>query len=54
VVAAFPASGNAWDSLGEGLAACGRKPEAILAYKRAIALDPGNRTAPAILKGLEP
>jgi len=51
-VQAFPESGNAWDSLGEGLATLGRKPEAIQAYRRAVSLDPSNKNAPDMLKRL--
>lgn len=46
---AYPTSGNAWDSLGEGLAATGKKQEAILAYRKALELAPGNRGAAEML-----
>lgn len=52
-VASYPASGNAWDSLAEGLVAAGRTAEAVQACKRAIELDPNNRSAPEMLKRLE-
>jgi CubicO group peptidase (beta-lactamase class C family) len=38
-------SGNAWDSLGEGLAAAGERDEAIRSYARSLQLTPGNRNA---------
>ncbi|HEV3087389.1 MAG TPA: hypothetical protein VGX96_09220 [Candidatus Elarobacter sp.] len=37
---AYPRSANAFDSLGEGLAAAGRTAEAIVAYRRALELAP--------------
>lgn len=40
VVAAFPSSGNAHDSLGEGYERAGMRERAIAAYRRALALDP--------------
>jgi len=36
----FPSSANAFDSLGEGLAAASRREEALLAFERALQLDP--------------
>ncbi|MDZ5647371.1 serine hydrolase [Nitrospirillum sp. BR 11828] len=41
----YPDSGNAQDSLAEALAATGDKPAAILAYQRALELDPKNKNA---------
>lgn len=41
----FPAAWNAHDSLGEALAAAGRKDEAIRSYARSLELNPGNRDA---------
>ncbi|TWB32180.1 serine hydrolase domain-containing protein [Nitrospirillum viridazoti] len=41
----YPDSGNAQDSLAEALAATGDKPAAILAYQRALELDPKNQNA---------
>lgn len=38
---AFPHSANAFDSLGEALARAGRREEAVAAYRRALAIDPG-------------
>jgi CubicO group peptidase (beta-lactamase class C family) len=45
-----PESGNAWDSLGEGLAAQGKREEAVKAYARALELDPANRNAVQMLQ----
>ncbi len=42
---AFPASWNAWDSYGEGLAAVGRGADAVRAYRQSLALNPGNAGA---------
>lgn len=42
---AFPVSWNAWDSYGEALAAEGRTAEAGAAYRRSLALNPGNQGA---------
>ncbi|MBI3789257.1 MAG: hypothetical protein HY275_00045 [Gemmatimonadetes bacterium] len=50
--AAFPASANAHDSLGEALLAAGRRDDAIAAYRRALAVDPGWRSARAALERL--
>jgi|CXWL01.1.fsa_nt_gi hypothetical protein len=41
----FPASANAWDSLGEALAAAGRTAEAVAAYRQSLALDAANQHA---------
>ena len=43
--AEHPQSGNAFDSLGEGFAIIGKKPEAIEAYTKAVQLDPTNENA---------
>jgi CubicO group peptidase (beta-lactamase class C family) len=51
-VESFPASGNAWDSLGEGLAGLGEREEAIRAYRRALELAPDNANAKAWLARL--
>jgi CubicO group peptidase (beta-lactamase class C family) len=45
LVESYPSSGNAYDSLGEGLAAQGQREEAIKAYARSLELDPSNRNA---------
>jgi len=42
---AYPDSANVHDSLGEGLAALGRKEDAIKSYARSLELDPTNRNA---------
>jgi dienelactone hydrolase len=36
----YPRSSNAWDSLGEAYEAAARKPDALGAYTKALALDP--------------
>lgn len=51
-VAEHPQSGDAHDSLGEGLAFVGKKPEAIEAYTKALQLDPTNENARARLAEL--
>ena len=47
---AFPVSWNAWDSYGEALAAAGRTDEAVAAYRRSLALNPGNQGARDFLR----
>ena len=49
----YPDSGNAFDSLGEAYAANGDKPAAITAYRKSLALDPGNKNAAQWLEKLE-
>jgi CubicO group peptidase (beta-lactamase class C family) len=49
----FPESFNVYDSYGESLAATGRKAEAILMYKKAIALNPNSEGSRKALKLLE-
>lgn len=49
----YPASGNAFDSLGEAYATNGDEASAIDAYRRSLALDPSNKNAEAWLKRLE-
>ena len=51
---AFPASWNAWDSLGEALAAAGRGSEARAAYQRSVVLNPGNESAQRYLESHPP
>ena len=41
----YPASGNAFDSLGEAYAATGQKEKAVEAYRKALELDPKNDNA---------
>lgn len=41
----FPASSNAYDSLGDGLVALGNREAAITSYRRSHELDPGNQHA---------
>jgi len=54
MVEAYPESGNAWDSLGEGLAAAGQRVEAITCYARSLQLKPDNRNAAQWLGRLLP
>ncbi len=49
----YPASGNAFDSLGEAYAANGDKAAAIAAYRKSLALDPANKNATTWLEKLE-
>ena len=49
----YPASSNAFDSLGEALGRAGRRDEAITAYTRALELDPHNLNAQAMLRKLK-
>jgi len=37
-----PESANAWDSLGEGLEALGKRDEALASYRKAVALAESN------------
>lgn len=48
-VEAYPRSSNAHDSLGEALAAAGDVTQAVASYRRAVELDPGNRSASSML-----
>ncbi|RYY54453.1 MAG: class A beta-lactamase-related serine hydrolase [Chitinophagaceae bacterium] len=48
----FPRSGNVFDSLGEAWYKKANKPKALLNYKRAVELDPGNETAQRIVREL--
>ncbi|GJM22050.1 MAG: hypothetical protein DHS20C15_19650 [Planctomycetota bacterium] len=52
IAKAFPESWNAWDSLGEGLAAFGAIDEAIRCYERSVELNPGNEGGRAALARL--
>ncbi len=47
-----PKSWNAWDSLGEALAAAGRKDEAIASYRKSLELNPANTNGEAWLQKL--
>jgi CubicO group peptidase (beta-lactamase class C family) len=49
----FPASANAFDSLGEAFYRSGRRREAAEAYARAAELDPSNANARAMLQKLK-
>jgi tetratricopeptide (TPR) repeat protein len=49
---AVPKSSNVFDSLGEALAAAGRRDDALKAFWRAVELDPSNINAQRILKKL--
>ncbi len=49
----FPTSANVYDSLGEALAIAGRREQAIVSYRKAIALDPTNDGSRIKLKELE-
>jgi CubicO group peptidase (beta-lactamase class C family) len=48
----FPSSGNVFDSLGEAYYKKGDRQNALLNYKSALALDPGNTTAQRIIEEL--
>ena len=49
----FPASSNAYDSLGEAYSKAGKKDRAIEAYTKAIELDPNNLNSRKMLRRLE-
>lgn len=49
----YPASGNAFDSLGEAYAVNGDSASAIAAYRQSLVLDPDNKNAVERLKSLE-
>lgn len=49
----FPENANCFDSLGEAYAKCGWVDRAILAYERALQLDPTLEQAAAMLKKLK-
>lgn len=51
-VAAFPQSGNVYDSLGEACMKAGESQKAIENYRKALELDPSNRNAVTMLKKL--
>jgi CubicO group peptidase (beta-lactamase class C family) len=52
VAADHAESWNAWDSLGEGLLAAGRKEEAREAYRPSLVINPGNTNGKEMLKKL--
>ncbi|WP_185960182.1 serine hydrolase [Erythrobacter insulae] len=52
-VAAYPASANAHDSLGEAYRATGRNAEALASYRRALELDPESESAKTNIAELE-
>lgn len=52
-VAAFPESGNVYDSLGEAYLADGNKKLAIENYKKSVEIDPTNTNGAAILEKLQ-
>jgi tetratricopeptide (TPR) repeat protein len=49
----YPASWNAWDSLGEVSAEAGRKERAIECYRKSLELNPKNKSGLAMLEKLE-
>ncbi|MBP7865888.1 MAG: tetratricopeptide repeat protein [Acidobacteria bacterium] len=49
----YPASWNAWDSLGEVSAKAGRKERAIECYRKSLELNPKNKNGVAMLEKLE-
>jgi CubicO group peptidase (beta-lactamase class C family) len=51
-VLAFPKSANAFDSLGEAYLEAGKKDLAIENYKKSLLLNPDNKNAEEVLKGL--
>jgi CubicO group peptidase (beta-lactamase class C family) len=52
-VEAYPNVANLFDSYGEGLAAIGRIDDAIMAYEKALALDPGTPNAKTMIEKLK-
>ena len=48
-----PNSANAFDSLGDGYVAAGKREEAIKAYEKALALDPSFASSAESLKKLK-
>jgi tetratricopeptide (TPR) repeat protein len=49
----FPASGDAWDSLGEAYLAAGKRDLARIAYSKSLELDPDNGNALAKLREID-
>lgn len=54
IVALYPNSSNAYDSLGEAYMVNGDKQLAIVNYKKSLELNPNNKNAVDMLKKLEP
>ena len=52
-VEAYPASANAYDSLGEAYLVSGNTPQAIQNYEKSLSLDPANTNAAMMLKKLK-
>jgi len=52
-VEAYPASANAYDSLGEAYLANGDTEHAIQNYEKSLSLDPANANAAAVLKKIK-
>ncbi len=52
-VAAYPDSGNAYDSLGEAYAIDGNREAALKSYRKSVQLDPDNGAGKAAIKRLE-
>ncbi|MBI4327954.1 MAG: serine hydrolase [Chloroflexi bacterium] len=50
---AFPASSNAWDSLGEAYTKAGQKDRAVQAYTKALKFDPTNVNSQKMLRSLK-
>ena len=46
----YPEASNTYDSMGEGLYEAGKYDESIEMYQKALELNPGSQTAPAMLK----
>ncbi|WP_162789436.1 serine hydrolase [Altererythrobacter sp. ZODW24] len=49
----FPASANAWDSLGEAQLRTGRADLALASYEKALSIDPALQSAQAAVDGLK-
>jgi putative intracellular protease/amidase len=51
-VSAYPNSGNAYDSLGEGFLKSGDKKNALIYYQKSLEIDPANTNAKEVIKTL--
>jgi tetratricopeptide (TPR) repeat protein len=51
--AQFPKSANAWDSLGDGYLAAGKKTEALQSFRKALEIDPKSQNSLEKLKKIE-